>query len=286
MNEDPNANQVPQAQTPQPRTVQVAVPHVKPYVTYAIIGFTVFIYLLQLAGQYLLSIGQANAIVAPFLNSFGLTVANFGSTDVAAILGEKVNYLIRAGQLWRLLTPVFLHDSVLPYGLLHIGFNMYALYLYGRGLEGRFGHWRFSLLYFLSAYAGNAFSFLITPNPSLGASTAVFGLLAAEGIFILQNRKLLGDRANRALMNVLYIAGINLLIGFSATGIDNFGHLGGILGGVLFTWFGGPRWKMEGFFPSIRLIDEREGHGALAGSVAVLLFFIPLTVLGWIWIVK
>ena len=43
---------------------------------------------------------------------------------------------------------------------------------------------------------------------------------------------------------------------------------------------------MEGFYPSIRLIDEREGHGAFAGMVAVLLFFIPLTVLGWIWIVK
>jgi len=125
---------------------------------------------------------------------FGLSTAIFGTTDVAAILGEKVNDLIRAGQLWRLITPVFLHDSSLPYGLLHIGFNMYALFLYGRGLEGRFGHWRFTLLYFLSAYAGNVLSFLITPNPSLGASTAIFGLLAAEGIFILQNRKLLGNR--------------------------------------------------------------------------------------------
>lgn len=286
MNENPNTDQYPQAQVPQPRTVQVAIPQVKPYVTYSIIGFTVFIYLLQLAGQYLLTASQANSILAPFLSAYGLSVTNFGTTDIAAILGEKVNYFIRAGQLWRLITPVFLHDSVLPYGLLHIGFNMYALFLYGRGLEGRFGHWRFTLLYFLSAYAGNVFSFLITPNPSLGASTAIFGLLAAEGIFILQNRKLLGNRANRALMNVLYVAGINLLIGFSATGIDNFGHLGGILGGVLFTWFGGPRWKMEGFFPSIKLIDEREGHGALAGSVAVLLFFIPLTALGWIWIVK
>ena len=284
MNQTPNPNQYPQSpQPPQPpRTIQVAVPNVKPYVTYAIIGFTVFIYLLQLAGVYLLPVSLANALLAPF----GLSTALFGTTDVAAILGEKVNDLIRAGQLWRLITPVFLHDSSLPYGLLHIGFNMYALFLYGRGLEGRFGHWRFTLLYFLSAYAGNVLSFLITPNASLGASTAVFGLLAAEGIFIVQNRKLLGNRANRALMNVIYVAGINLLIGFSVTGIDNFGHLGGILGGILFTWFGGPRWKMEGFYPSIRLIDEREGHGAFAGSLAVLLFFIPLTALGWFWIVR
>jgi rhomboid protease GluP len=254
-------------------------------VTYAILGFTVFVYLLQLGSQYLPA-NLANSLVAPFLAPFGLSISNFGTNDIVAILGEKINALIRAGQVWRLITPVFLHDSSLPYGLLHIGFNMYALFLYGRGLEGRFGHWRFTLLYFLSAYAGNVFSFLLTPNPSLGASTAVFGLLAAEGMFIFQNRKLLGSRANRALMNVLYIAGINLLIGFSTSGIDNFGHLGGMLAGILFTWFGGPRWKMEGFYPSIRLIDERDGHGAFAGTMAVLLFFIPLTILGWIWIVK
>ncbi len=230
--------------------------------TYAILGVTIFIYLLQLAGVYLLQI------------------------DLAAVFGMKVNSLIRAGQVWRLITPVFLHDSTLPYGLLHIGFNMYALFLYGRGLEARFGHARFALLYFLSGYAGNVLSFLVTPGPSLGASTAVFGLLAAEGMFILQNRQLLGNRAGRALMNILYIAGINLLIGFSTSGIDNFGHIGGMIGGVLFSWFGGPRWKLEGFSPALKLIDEREGHGALAGTTAVLLFFIPLTALGWFWIVK
>jgi rhomboid protease GluP len=273
MNQNPTPDQYSQSQPP--RSVQVAVPNVKPYVTYSILGFTIFIYLLQLAGQYLLPANLANTFIA-----------SFGTSDIAAIFGEKVDTLIRAGQIWRLITPVFLHDSTLPYGLLHIGFNMYALFLYGRGLEGRFGHWRFTLLYFLSGYAGNVLSFILTPSPSLGASTAIFGLLSAEGIFIYQNRQLLGNRAGRAIMNVVYVAGINLLIGFSTTGIDNFGHLGGLLGGVLFTWFGGPRWKMEGFYPSIRLIDEREGHGAFAGTVAVLLFFIPLTVLGWIWIVK
>lgn len=282
MNQNPNPQQYPQSPpAQQPRTVQVAVPNVKPYVTYAILGFTIFIYLLQLAGLYLLPAGTVRALLA----SFGISVSTSGGYDVVAILGEKINQLIRIGQVWRLITPVFLHDSSLPYGLLHIGFNMYALFLFGRGLEARFGHWRFTLLYFLSAYAGNVLSFLLTPNPSLGASTAIFGLLAAEGMFIFQNRQLLGNRAGRALMNVLYMAGINLLIGFSSNGlVDNFGHIGGLLGGLLFTWFGGPRWKMEGFYPSVRLIDEREGHGALSGTFAVLLFFIPLTVLGWIWI--
>jgi rhomboid protease GluP len=249
MNEYPTPQQ-----TPPPQPIQVAVPNVKPYVTYILLGVTTFVFLLQLAGQYLLKV------------------------DVVTALGVKYNDYIRAGQIWRLITPVFLHGSIL-----HIAFNMYALFIYGRSLEPRFGHGRFTLLYFLSAYAGNVLSFVLTPNPSLGASTAIFGLLAAEGMFAVQNRKLLGSRANSILMNALYIAAVNLFIGFTTTGVDNFGHLGGLLGGILFTWFGGPRWKIEGIYPSLRLVDEREGHGVVAGTAAVLLFFIPLTLLGWLW---
>ena len=255
MNQNPTPEQIPQTQPPQ--TIAVAVPNAKPYATYIILGVTAFIYLLQLAGQYLLK------------------------TDLVVQLGIKDGTLIRAGQLWRLITPVFLHASII-----HIAFNMYALFIFGRGIEARYGHGRFMLLYFLSGYAGNVMSFLLTVNPSLGASTAIFGLIAAEGVFIIQNRKLLKDRGTRSLMNLLYIAGVNLLIGFTTTGVDNWGHIGGLLGGVLFAWFGGPRWKLEGFYPSVRLVDEREGHGALAGTVSVLLFFIPLTVLGWVWVAK
>jgi len=254
MNQNQTPDQVPQTQPP--RTLEVAVPNVKPYATYFILGVTTFVYLLQLAGQYLLK------------------------TDVVALLGFKDDTLIRAGELWRLITPVFLHGSIL-----HIAFNMYALYIYGRGLETRYGHGRFLLLYFLSGYAGNVMSFLLTVNPSLGASTAIFGLIAAEGVFTIQNRKLLGNRVNRSLMNLLYIAGVNLLIGFTTPRVDNWGHVGGLLGGLIFAWFGGPRWKLEGFYPSVKLVDEREGHGAFAGTVSVLLFFIPLTALGWIWMV-
>ncbi len=195
-------------------------------------------------------------------------------------LGVKVDSSIRAGEIWRLITPVFLHASIL-----HIAFNMYALFIFGRGIEARYGHTRFLLLYFLAGYAGNVMSFLLTVSPSLGASTAIFGLISAEAVFIFQNRKLLGNRVNRSLINLFYIAGINLLIGYTTPGVDNWGHIGGMLGGLLFAWFGGPRWKLEGFYPSVNVVDEREGHGAMAGTVAVLLFFIPLTALGWIWVV-
>jgi rhomboid protease GluP len=254
MDQLPTPEQTPPTQPP--RSVQVAMPNVKPYATYGILGLTVLVYLFQFLGQSL-------------------------GSDLITSLGIKDDSLIRAGQLWRLVTPVFLHGSIL-----HIAFNMYALFLYGRGLEARYGHGRFLLLYFLSAYAGNVLSFLLTANPSLGASTAIFGLIAAEFVFIIQNRKLLGNRVTRSLWNLVYIAGVNLLIGFTTSGVDNWGHVGGLLGGLIFAWFGGPHWKVEGFYPSLSLVDEREGHGSFAGSFAVLLFFIPLTALGWFWIVK
>ena len=244
-------------QPPRQPIARVSMPTVKPYVTYILLAVTVFIYLLQVGTQYLLG------------------------NDLPYQLGAKYGPLIRLGEIWRLITPVFLHAS-----LLHIGFNMYALIIYGSGLEARFGHGRFLLLYFLSAYAGNVLSFLLVPNPSLDASTAIFGLLAAEVIFLIQNRGLLGKRINSTLINLLFIAGYNLFIGFTTQGVDNFGHIGGLLGGLLFTWFGGPRWKVEGIYPMLSLVDEREGRGALAGTTAVLLFFIPLAALGWIWVVK
>jgi rhomboid protease GluP len=246
----------PYSQTPRQSLVRVSTPTVKPYGTYILIGLTILIYLLQLLGQQF----------------------NF---DIVTSLGIKNGPLIRAGEVWRLVTPVFLHGS-----LLHIGFNMYALFIFGRGIEARFGHLRFLLLYFLSAFAGNVLSFVLTPSASLGASTAVFGLLAAEGVFLFQNRELLREQFRRAMMNIFYMAAINLFFGFTTAGVDNWGHIGGLLGGVLFTWFGGPRWKVEGIYPMLSLVDEREGHGALAGTTAVLLFFIPLAALGWIWVVK
>jgi rhomboid protease GluP len=237
--------------------VRVNMPTVKPYATYILLAVTIFIYLLQIGTQSLLG------------------------TDWPFQLGAKYGPLIRIGEIWRLITPVFLHGS-----FLHIAFNMYALFIYGRGLEERFGHGRFLLLYFLSAYAGNVLSFLLVPNPSLGASTAIFGLLTAEVIFLIQNRSLLGNRVNSTIWNLLFIAGYNLFIGFTTQGVDNFGHIGGLLGGLLFTWFGGPRWKVEGIYPMLSLVDEREGHGALSGTVAVLLIFIPLAALGWFWVGK
>ena len=180
---------------------------VKPTVTYVIIGLTIIVFGLQYLSQYL----SPNHYDWPYM------------------LGAKVNELILAGQVWRLFTPMLLHGSIM-----HIGFNMYALYVIGSSLERHYGHWRFLLLYLLGGFTGNVISFILSPNPSIGASTAVFGLVAAEAVFIYKNRKLFGSRARGMLMNLGLVILVNLVLGLSP-GIDNWGHLGGLAGGLIFA---------------------------------------------------
>jgi len=115
-------------------------------------------------------------------------------------------------------------------------------------------------------------SFLISPSPSLGASTAIFGLLGAEMVFFYQNRKLFGSGARRALQNVITVAAINLLIGLSP-GIDNWGHLGGLFGGLIFTWFGGPKLGLQGSSQVFDVVDEREIRDQILGASLVILLF-------------
>jgi rhomboid protease GluP len=218
-----------------------------PYVTYVLMAFTIGVYLLQVATQYLLG------------------------TDIPAALGVKVNSLIIQGQYWRLITPVFLHAS-----LLHIGFNMYALYVIGIPLERAYGHGRYVVLYFIGAFAGNVFSFLFQPANSLGASTAIFGLLAAEGVLLYQNRAIIRN-AQGMLQNVIVLAIINFAIGLSG-GIDNWGHLGGFLGGLGFSWFAGPRLALNPLngYP----YDTTVQRDVIIATVVILVSLIILTLIG------
>jgi len=237
----PNSTYTP----PQPHMVRVETPDTKPAVTYALLGFTVLIYLLQLGCETLFKIDY------PFL------------------IGGKFNELILQGELWRLITPVFLHGSIM-----HVAFNMYALFVVGPSLERAYGHWRFTALYFLSAYAGNVLSFSLSPNPSLGSSTAIFGLVAAQAVFFYQNRKLFGVQARAVLTNSLVVIAINLFYGLQpGSRIDNYGHLGGMIGGAFFAWLGGPLWKVEGLPPaSLKVVDQREQNQAvMAGSGLILM---------------
>jgi rhomboid protease GluP len=228
-----------------------------PYVTYSIVGVTTVFYLLQVASVYFF--GYANSA---------------SQIDWLELYGARINEAIRAGELWRLLTPALLHASI-P----HILFNMYALVIFGVGLERNFGHWRYLTLYVLGAFTGNVLSFLLSGGYSVGASTAIFGLIGAEGIFLYQNRKMFGNQFGRAIGNIVFIVAINLLLDLTP-GIDIWGHIGGLLGGLIFTFFAGPRFEVEGIYPALRLADTRESREILTGAAAVILIFGALTVWG------
>jgi len=251
VNEYP-ASDVPQTVPPQ-QPVRVALPQAAPYVTYTIIGITVIVYLLQLATQALLQI------------------------DVPVAFFIKANDLIREGQLWRLLTPALVHGS-----FAHIGFNMYALFSFGTSLERYFGRGRFLTLYLLGAFAGNVASFLFSDAYSLGASTAIFGLIGAEAVFLYRNRKLLAGQFRSAIGNVLFIIAINLFLVGSLPGIDNWGHIGGLLGGLMFTWFASPLWEIEGIQPMLQLVDKRPSREVVTGVVLVLAVFGALAIWGMV----
>jgi len=187
--------------------------------------------------------------------------ALFFGNDLLLYFGAKINTFILAGQFWRFFSPVFLHGS-----LIHIGFNMYALYSIGPSIERRYGTRSFLLLYFFSGIFGNIFSFIFSPNISLGSSTAIFGLIAAQAVYIYKNRVLLGSAANPLLRNVLMMIAINLVLGMSP-GIDNWGHLGGLVGGFLYAWFAGPSYGIaeNPFGENIIVREEKREIMVVAG---------------------
>ncbi len=237
------------APTPPPQRVRVEVPQSAPYVTYAIIAITVLAYFVQ---------------ATPFGNQF-----------IEALI--KSNDQIRAGEVWRLLTPALLHAN-----LIHIGFNMYALLVFGTGLERDFGHGRFLLLYVLGAFAGNVMSFLMTNADSLGASTAIFALVGAEGMFIINNRKLFAGRFRSAIGNIIFIVVVNLVVIGSLANVDNWGHIGGLVSGLMFGWFASPIFQVEGISPILHLVDRRPMREIITGAALVLLVFGALALWGMV----
>jgi len=210
-------------------------------------------------------------ITAAFFLLQNLSQMIFGYDLLFALFG-KINQLIIQGQFWRLITPILLHGS-----LLHIGFNMYALYIIGPMLEKKYGFWPFIGLYLVGGLWGNTLSFLLSPNPSLGASTAIFGLIAAQGVYVYKNRNLLGQSARPMLMNIAMVIAVNLMLGLSP-GIDNWGHMGGMLGGLFFAWFAGPDFGLsEDFFGQSIIIKQKNKPGLIFIS-AVMIAVIAVTI--------
>jgi membrane associated rhomboid family serine protease len=171
--------------------------------TFVLIGINVAVYLAEIAS----SSGGVNGTGATLINDYGL-------------LGTSV----AGGEWYRLLTGGFLHAS-----LLHVGFNMFALYFLGRMLEPGIGTTRFVFLYFASLFAG-AFGALLLSGPdqmTIGASGAIFGIFGAAFV-IARGRGL--DSVARSIGVILLF---NLAFSFSNPKISLGGHLGGLVAGVV-----------------------------------------------------
>ncbi len=247
---DAMARELPDPEQVAPQRIQVPLPDNKPLVTIVLLVLMMFIYLLQeLTGR-------------------------FFQEDLIAKWAMKINQGILTGEYWRLISPMFLHGSII-----HLGFNLYALYILGSRIERFFGSYRFLLLFLIAGITGNLFSFIFTPEDSLGSSTAIFGLLAAEGVFIYQHRTLFGDRSQVALRQIIQVAVINFLIGLSP-GIDNWGHLGGLIGGFGFSWFASPILKLEGGPSHPRFVDQRPENSSI--TVFLIQFFLLVFLTAWV----
>jgi membrane associated rhomboid family serine protease len=176
----------------------------EPVLTYALIAINVIVALAVLAGG-------ASATGGALGGSRLLSDGWLSRSDIAD------------GEYWRLLTSGFLHA-----GFFHLLFNMISLYILGSLLEPAIGRLRFGLIYFVSLLAGSFGALLVSASgPTVGASTAIFGLMGAAFI-VLRHRGISPLESGLGFWILL-----NLLITFAVPGISIGGHLGGLIGGSL-----------------------------------------------------
>jgi membrane associated rhomboid family serine protease len=165
--------------------------------------------------------------------AFGLQVWKPAVTSLGWKISDRI---LRGEQLYRTVTPIFLHG-----GILHLATNMISLQRVGNDVEKLFGPSRYLATYIVSGICGNLLSAWRSPNPSLGASGAVFGVVGAYFVFLNRNEWLLGE-AGQAITNSIGQTMIsNIFLGMVIPQIDQWGHLGGAVGGGLMAYLLGPR---------------------------------------------
>lgn len=144
---------------------------------------------------------------------------------VLLFLGANENTLVSSGQYYRLLTCMFLHG-----GLIHLLLNMYALEVIGPTIERVYGKVKYIIIYFIGGLISSLSSYIFSSGISIGASGAIFALLGAMLILTVKMRDIVGSSAIKSIVSVI---GINIFIGIAIPNIDNFAHLGGLLGGII-----------------------------------------------------
>jgi rhomboid protease GluP len=135
---------------------------------------------------------------------------------------------------------MFLHAN-----LAHLVMNTYALWVFGQEVERFYGTLRLALIFLLGGLTASVFSLALTPNPSVGASGAVFAVFAAEMVLLYTNRELFGSGARRRLQSLILVLILNAGIGLAGSGIiDNWAHIGGFLGGAALSLLLAPRFTV------------------------------------------
>lgn len=170
---------------------------------------------------------------------------------------------VRGGDYYRLISSAFLHVS-----LFHLFVNMYSLYIIGSQIENFFGKTKYIVIYLFSAIMGSLFSMLFTRGVSIGASGAIFGLLGAMLYFGYFYRIYLGNTITSQILPVILI---NLLIGFSSSSIDNFAHIGGLVGGIIITM-------------ALGVKDKADKNSRLKGIIFTTVIFLFLIYMNFIYV--
>ena len=140
-------------------------------------------------------------------------------------------------EVWRLVSYMFLHGS-----LIHLLVNMYSLYIIGTQLETYLGRFKYLTIYIISGICGGMLSCIASHSASVGASGAIFGLLGAMAYFGYHYRLYLGNVLKNEIIPIIVL---NLFIGFTIPGIDNFCHIGGLIGGFFAVMALGIKNKSE-----------------------------------------
>ncbi|MDQ3635045.1 MAG: rhomboid family intramembrane serine protease [Acidobacteriota bacterium] len=150
----------------------------------------------------------------------------FGGQNSVIIAGFDKQFFLE-GQYWRILTGAALHG-----GIIHLAFNAYALYVLGKLVEFLSNRSHLAIVFLLSVIGGGLMSLAFLPDPSIGASGGIIGFLGYLTAYGFKRRKLL---SNAFLKNMLFNIGFIAVMGiFIIPNVDNFGHLGGLLVGLIY----------------------------------------------------
>ncbi len=215
---------IPQNASPQqPEQATLVIPARSPYATYVLIGI--------------------NALVFVAMMLSGVSAMEPSPEAMLAWGADYGPLTLQQGQLWRIVTSVFLH-----FGIIHIGMNMWVLYQIGPFTERLYGHLRYLVIYLLAGVGGSLVSLYIHPDGvGAGASGAIFGVYGGMLAFLFAHRSVMPASSRSAILRSATIfLGINLIYGLKAE-IDLSAHIAGLgiglLAGTVLVMSGKKRYR-------------------------------------------